>query len=316
MNRARIVALAQEAVNGEGYAFDPEMDAPDWLGRFAALVRAQALSDAAREAERHAYGGPLIHARERDHNDAIATCAAAIRAKALEEAAAVCDKLTMALDNGGNVYRREALAGQCAAAIRRKALQEAAEIARSTCSPGADAYGDGYNRAALDIEDAIRKAGAGHSSARSGEASTTPLTNYPRTPQAIREFIGSHFSARQDAKPAPEGSESIYAGEASEDDVYTLTAHDLLSAVDWWADTAAPDDEEPTEDELQAVCERVEAEFEMVGLSSGLYADYAKEVARRVLSAPHRRSAAEAQKPNHPEPSSDEAAIRDRGNEK
>jgi hypothetical protein len=84
----------------------------------AALVRAQALSDAAREAERHAYGGPLIHARERDHNDAIATCAAAIRAKALEEAAAVCDQLTMALDNGGNVYRREALAGQCAAAIR------------------------------------------------------------------------------------------------------------------------------------------------------------------------------------------------------
>ena len=37
-----------------------------------------------------------------------------------QECAKLCDGLTTALDNGGNPYRREALASQCAAAIRKK----------------------------------------------------------------------------------------------------------------------------------------------------------------------------------------------------
>lgn len=46
MNRARIIEMARQAVNEEGYAFDPELDAPEWLGRFAALVLAQAMEPA------------------------------------------------------------------------------------------------------------------------------------------------------------------------------------------------------------------------------------------------------------------------------
>lgn len=45
-DRARIIEMARQAVNEEGYAFDPELDAPEWLGRFAALVLAQAMEPA------------------------------------------------------------------------------------------------------------------------------------------------------------------------------------------------------------------------------------------------------------------------------
>jgi hypothetical protein len=38
-----------------------------------------------------------------------------------------------------------------------------------------------------------------------------------------------------------------------------------------------------TEDRLQEICEDVQREWEMGGLSDGLYGDYAKEVARRVV---------------------------------
>ena len=44
--------------------------------------------------------------------------AALVRAQVIEEAARVCDRLTTALDHGGNEYRREASASQCAAAVR------------------------------------------------------------------------------------------------------------------------------------------------------------------------------------------------------
>jgi hypothetical protein len=37
---------------------------------------------------------------------------------ALERAAKICDGLTVALDHGGNEYRREVNASRCAAAIR------------------------------------------------------------------------------------------------------------------------------------------------------------------------------------------------------
>lgn len=38
-----------------------------------------------------------------------------------ERCAKLCDRLTEAIDNGGNAYRREAGAGRCAAAIRSSA---------------------------------------------------------------------------------------------------------------------------------------------------------------------------------------------------
>lgn len=37
----------------------------------------------------------------------------------IEACAKECDKLSFALDHGGNAYRREATASQCAAAIRQ-----------------------------------------------------------------------------------------------------------------------------------------------------------------------------------------------------
>ena len=43
---------------------------------------------------------------------------------AMERAAQVCDGLTVALDNGGNKYRREAAASRCAAAIRAEIEKE------------------------------------------------------------------------------------------------------------------------------------------------------------------------------------------------
>ena len=46
--------------------------------------------------------------------DQVRACARA----ALERAAHICDGLTVALDHGGNEYRREANASRCAAAIR------------------------------------------------------------------------------------------------------------------------------------------------------------------------------------------------------
>lgn len=50
---------------------------------------------------------------------------------------------------------------------------------------------------------------------------------WPKNPQEIRDFVSGHFSSlrfgRDDAQP-------------DSNDVYTMTAHDLLSAIDWWAD--------------------------------------------------------------------------------
>lgn len=89
-----------------------------------------------------------------------------------------------------------------------------------------------------------------------GRAAAPP---WPTTPEQIRDFIGSHFSARQDVNPAPEGAVSIYANQPDEGDVYTLTAHDLLSAFDWWADTAQPEQPEQQPDERLALREVYEA---------------------------------------------------------
>lgn len=61
---------------------------------------------------------------------------------------------------------------------------------------------------------------------------------WPSTPEQIRDFIGSNFISRKDEKPAPEGT-PIWAGEATENDVYTLSAHDLLSAFSEWAEAQA-----------------------------------------------------------------------------
>lgn len=53
------------------------------------------------------------------------------------------------------------------------------------------------------------------------------LPNWPRNATEVRDFIGSQFQrtryAREDHAP-------------DEEDSYTLTAHDFLSAVLWWAD--------------------------------------------------------------------------------
>ena len=56
-------------------------------------------------------------------DDALAAIKAA-RGKALEEAAKVCDGLTIALDNSGASYHRPATADRCATAIRRLGEQD------------------------------------------------------------------------------------------------------------------------------------------------------------------------------------------------
>ena len=38
MIRSDIIRMAKNAVNQAGHAFDPELDAPEWLGNFAELV--------------------------------------------------------------------------------------------------------------------------------------------------------------------------------------------------------------------------------------------------------------------------------------
>ena len=47
MTKDEIIALAREAVEISGYAFDPELDAPDWLEAFAHLCRADLVADIA-----------------------------------------------------------------------------------------------------------------------------------------------------------------------------------------------------------------------------------------------------------------------------
>jgi hypothetical protein len=51
-------------------------------------------------------------------DDAITAYGRQCYAAGMEAAAQKCDRLTTALDHGGNEYRREASASQCAAAIR------------------------------------------------------------------------------------------------------------------------------------------------------------------------------------------------------
>lgn len=64
----------------------------------------------------------------------------------------------------------------------------------------------------------------------------------PKTPEDIRDFIGSDYGcmhfARQDHEP-------------DADDTYTLTAHDLLSAFDWWDFAAPPQAEAPSKSDKQ-----------------------------------------------------------------
>jgi hypothetical protein len=75
--------------------------------------------------------------------------------------------------------------------------------------------------------------------AQTDEARDAP--KWPSTPQEIRNFIGSNFTTREDANPLPAaGVYSTFAGEASADDSYTLSVHDLLSAFAQWVDTSTP----------------------------------------------------------------------------
>lgn len=66
------------------------------------------------------------------------------------------------------------------------------------------------------------------------EAQPAPVpVAWPRTAAEVRDFIGSNFNSRKDEFPAAEGS-GTWEGTASENDVYCLTVHDLLSAFDQW----------------------------------------------------------------------------------
>jgi len=56
----------------------------------------------------------------------------------------------------------------------------------------------------------------------------------PRTPEDIRNFLGSSFSAAQFKNPSPDGTMSGH--EPHEEDTYTVTAHDLLEAFAFWSD--------------------------------------------------------------------------------
>lgn len=48
MNRDEIIRMAREAVTTFGCAFDPELDAPEWLDSFAAMVAAAEREEANR----------------------------------------------------------------------------------------------------------------------------------------------------------------------------------------------------------------------------------------------------------------------------
>jgi hypothetical protein len=52
---------------------------------------------------------------------------------------------------------------------------------------------------------------------------------WPKNAEEVREFIGTNFISRKSGDVA------------SDDDEYFLTAHDLLSAFDWWSDIAPVD---------------------------------------------------------------------------
>lgn len=51
---------------------------------------------------------------------------------------------------------------------------------------------------------------------------------WPKNAAEVRAFIGNQFERLQYGKES---------GRPHENDRYTLTAHDFLSAVDWWADS-------------------------------------------------------------------------------
>jgi hypothetical protein len=57
----------------------------------------------------------------------------------------------------------------------------------------------------------------------------------PTTPQQVRDFIGSNFASMKPALGMEDG-QFLRDVPADEGDMYTLTAHDLLSAFQEWAD--------------------------------------------------------------------------------
>ena len=81
-----------------------------------------------------------------------------------------------------------------------------------------------------DVELVIRAARGAAQAAPSNGALAAPAqpVTWPRNAAEVREFMDAHCQreerANDDSSP-------------SDDDLYALTAHDFLSAVNWWADS-------------------------------------------------------------------------------